>query len=189
VAKQDGRTQDASSYPLPDWRPAAGWTIDRALILAIARQESGFVPTAKSPCGAIGLMQMMPQTAKAMGASGRLTDPQVSLAVGQRYVRFLLDDETVRGNLLFLAAAYNSGPGNVAHWLQTTHHNGDALLFLESIPVRESRAFVERVLTNFWAYRSRFGQVSPSLDALAAGDWPIYDAASSQVAATKHGRN
>jgi len=83
----------------------------------------------------------------------------------------------VKGNLLFLAASYNSGPGNLARWQQAMHHNGDALLFLESIPVRETRHFVQRVLTNYWTYRNRLGQDAPSLDAIAAGNWPTYDGA------------
>jgi soluble lytic murein transglycosylase-like protein len=185
---RDGRYHDSADYPLPDWHPLSGWSIDRALLLAIARQESSFNPKAKSPCGATGLMQLMPRTARSMGA-GKLTDPQVNLELGQRYVRRLLDDETVKNNLLFLAASYNSGPGNVARWLQNLQHNGDALLFVESIPVHETRAFVERVMTNFWAYRNRLGQTSPSLDAIAAGDWPLYDGDESKIQAVKHVKN
>lgn len=49
-------------------------------------------------------------------------------------------------------------------------------MFIESIPSRETRIFIERVMTNFWIYRSRVGQPSPSLDTLVAGDWPLYDA-------------
>lgn len=188
IEAKDGRYHDSADYPLPDWRPTSGWSIDRALLLAIARQESSFNPKAKSPCGAVGLMQLMPQTARSMG-SGKLTDPQVNLELGQRYVRRLLDDETVKGNLLFLAASYNSGPGNVARWLQNVHHNGDALLFMESIPVHETRAFVERVMTNFWAYRNRLGQTSPSLEAIAAGDWPLYDGGESKIQAVRHVKN
>ncbi|PKU23818.1 murein transglycosylase [Telmatospirillum siberiense] len=188
IEARDGRYHDSADYPLPDWHPSSGWSIDRALILAIARQESSFNPRAKSPAGAVGLMQLMPRTARSMGA-GKLTDPQVNLELGQRYVRRLLDDETIKGNLLFLAASYNSGPGNVARWLQNVQHNGDALLFMESIPVHETRAFVERVMTNFWAYRNRLGQTSPSLDAIAAGDWPLYDGAESKIQAVKHVKN
>ncbi|MDR3435972.1 lytic transglycosylase domain-containing protein [Telmatospirillum sp.] len=188
IEAKDGRYHDSADYPLPDWRPASGWSIDRALLLAIARQESSFNPRAKSPAGAVGLMQLMPRTAKSMGA-GKLTDPQVNLDLGQRYVRHLLDDETIKGNLLFLAASYNSGPGNVARWLQTVQHNGDALLFMESIPVQETRAFVERVMTNFWAYRNRLGQTSPSLDSIAAGDWPLYDGDGSKIQTVKHVQN
>jgi soluble lytic murein transglycosylase-like protein len=188
IEARDGRYLDSADYPLPDWRPTSGWSIDRALLLAIARQESSFNPKAKSPCGAVGLMQLMPSTARSMGA-GKLTDPQVNLELGQRYVHRLLDDDTVKGNLLFLAASYNSGPGNVARWLQNVRHNGDALLFMESIPVHETRAFVERVMTNFWAYRNRLGQTSPSLDAIAAGDWPLYDGGESKIQAVKHVKN
>jgi soluble lytic murein transglycosylase-like protein len=189
VGSQDGRSHDSAAYPVPDWHPTSGWSIDKALVLAIARQESAFNPRAKSPAGATGLMQLMPRTAKAMGAKGNLTDPQVNLELGQRYVRRLLDDDTIKSNLLFLAASYNSGPGNVARWLQTIHHNGDALLFMESIPARETRAFVGRVMTNFWAYRNRLGQDSPSLDAIAAGDWPMYDGAESKIQAVKYVKN
>jgi soluble lytic murein transglycosylase-like protein len=189
VASQDGRNHDSAVYPVPEWRPSSGWSVDRALVLAIARQESGFNPRAKSPAGATGLMQLMPGTARAMGASGKLTDPSVNLEIGQRYVRHLLDDDSIKGNLLFFAASYNCGPANLARWMQTIHHNGDALLFLESIPMRETRAFVERVLTNFWAYRNQLGQGSPSLDAITSGDWPMYDGADAKVQMVSHVRN
>lgn len=188
IESHDGRHHDSADYPLPDWSPSTGWSIDRALILAIARQESSFNPRAKSPAGAIGLMQLMPRTARSMGA-GKLTDPHVNLELGQRYVHRLLDDDAIKGNLLFLAASYNSGPGNVSRWMQNVRHNGDALLFLESIPVHETRAFVEQVMTNFWAYRNRLGQTSPSLDSIAAGDWPLYDGAESKSQAVKHVKN
>ena len=189
VAAQDGRLHDSAAYPLPEWTPHGGWTVDRALVLAIARQESGFNPTVRSSAGAVGLMQLMPRTAKALGNSGRLTDPAVNLELGQRFVRKLLTDDNIKGNLLFLAASYNSGPGNVQRWLQTIHHQGDALLFMESIPMRETRLFVQRVMTNFWAYRNRLSQDSPSLDAIAAGDWPMYDGAESKLQAVKHVKN
>lgn len=174
VAGQDGRLHDGAAYPVPNWRPTSGWTIDRALILAIARQESDFNPHVRSSSGAVGLMQLMPRTARTVG-SGKLTDPSVNLELGQRYIHRLLDDPSVKGNLLFLAASYNSGPGNLARWQQSMHHNGDALLFLESIPVRETRHFVQRVLTNYWTYCDRLGEDTPSLDAIAAGNWPAYD--------------
>jgi soluble lytic murein transglycosylase-like protein len=174
AAQQDGRSHDSASFPVPDWHPTSGWNVDRALMLGIARQESDLNPHAKSPSGAVGLMQLMPRTAKTVG-SGKLTDPATNLELGQRYIRRLLDDSAVKGNLLFLAASYNSGPGNLARWQQAMHHNGDALLFLESIPVRETRFFVQRVLTNYWTYRNRLGQDAVSLDAIAAGKWPMYD--------------
>jgi len=189
VASRDGRLHDAAFYPLPGWQPRGGWTVDRALVLAFARQESGFNPRAHSSAGAVGLMQLMPATARAMGAAGGLTDPDVSLQVGQRYIRHLLTDDAIRGNLILLAASYNSGPNAVARWMQASRRSDDALLFMEGIPVQETRVFVERVLTNFWAYRSRLGRVSPSLDALAAGGWPIYDGAGSSAPSVRHAAN
>lgn len=177
LAERDGRLRDAGDYPLPNWKPNSGWSIDRALLLAIAKQESGFNPHARNPSGALGLMQLMPATVRTLGtAGGKLTDPQVNLDLGQRYVRRLLEADGVKGNLLALAAAYNVGPGVVSHWMKTIKPGDDALLFLESMPFRETRSLVERVMTNFWAYRNRFGQSSPSLDAVAAGRWPMYDA-------------
>jgi soluble lytic murein transglycosylase-like protein len=77
-------------------------------------------------------------------------------------------------NLIFLAIAYNGGPGNMAKWERKSDHRDDPLLLIESLPSRETRSFVKRVLTNFWMYRDRLGQSSPSLDALAAGEWPLY---------------
>lgn len=181
LSDREGYLYDGAGFPVPDWRPLNGWAVDKALILAIARQESGFNPRAKSPAGALGLMQLMPATARTLGVRGKLTDPAVSLEYGQRYVKRLLEDDGIRGNLLFLVASYNSGPGNVARWLKTIRHEGDALLFMESIPARETRAFVARVMANYWVYRSLLGQSSPSLASLASGDWPIYDAAASRL--------
>ena len=80
----------------------------------------------------------------------------------------------VKGNLFHLAVAYNAGPGNLRKWLRKARFEGDPLLFVETIPWRESRLFVERVLTNFWIYRERLREDSPSLDAAATGHWPIY---------------
>ena len=189
LAERDGRLRDAGDYPLPNWKPNSGWSIDRALLLAIAKQESGFNPRARNPSGATGLMQLMPATARTVGAAGHLTDPQVNLDLGQRYVKRLLDADGVKGNLLALAAAYNVGPGTVSHWMQTIKPGDDALLFLESMPFRETRSLVVHVMTNFWAYRNRFGQSSPSLDAVAAGRWPMYDAPEQKVRMTSNAQD
>ena len=158
VSSRDGRLHDAAFYPLPAWSPQGGWSVDRALVLAFARQESGFNPRARSPAGAVGLMQLMPATARAMGATGPLTDPDVSLQAGQRYHPPPAGRRVDPGNLMLLAASYNCGPAAAQRWMQTIRHKDDALLFMESIPTQETRVFVERVLTNFWAYRSRLGQ-------------------------------
>ena len=176
LPRENGRLHDAAAFPLPDWTPQGGWQIDKALVYALVRQESSFNPSARSGAGALGLMQLMPATAAAIGGHGRdrLLQPEVNLALGQRYVSTLLGDEPVGGNLMMMAAAYNAGPGNLAHWLQGIKHGEDPLLFVESLPSRETRVFVQRVMTSYWVYQSRLGQPSASLDAVAAGQWPRY---------------
>jgi len=183
MARDSGHVLDAALYPVPSWKPQQGYTIDRALLFAVMRQESHFDAKAQSSAGARGLMQIMPGTAKFISDNfpdgededgTQLFDPVSNTAMGQKYLGHLLEDDSVRGNLLLLAAAYNGGPAKVAEWKKRIDDQGDPLLFLESIPSRETRGFVERVLANMWIYQQRLGQPSPSLDAVAAGDWPQY---------------
>lgn len=167
---------DSAAFPVPEWKPKGGWLIDKALVFAIVRQESSFNPNARSRVGAAGLMQIMPRTATGIGgARDRLGEPEYNLALGQKYLAKLLEQDVVEGNLFKLAVAYNAGPGNLAKWLDGMNHGDDPLLFIESVPSRETRVFIERVLANFWTYRARMGQDSPSLEALAAGQWPLYE--------------
>ena len=77
-------------------------------------------------------------------------------------------------DLFKLATAYNGGPGNLAKWQADMDHRDDPLLFIESLPSRETRFFAERILANLWIYRARLGQKAPSLAALAGGTWPTY---------------
>jgi soluble lytic murein transglycosylase-like protein len=173
---------DAAAYPVPRWTPKDGFRVDRALIYAVIRQESEFNPKAKSPAGARGLMQLMPRTAGFVAKDrrfrsskrGQLYEPAVNLELGQKYLEMLLDDPNVQGDLFQLAVAWNGGPGNLSAWLKRKNFKGDPLLFIESIPLRETRIFIERVLANLWIYRDRFGQPTPSLDAIAEGNRPVY---------------
>jgi soluble lytic murein transglycosylase-like protein len=173
---------DSAAYPIPSWRPIGGYRLDRALILAFIRQESSFDPKALSPDGARGLMQLLPRTAAAMDPHrtfrGRereaLYDPALNIDLGQRYLVQLLSSRAVGNDLLRLAAAYNAGPGNLMSWDRRMAGIDDPLLFIEALPRRETRLFVERVLTNLWIYRLRLGQPAPSLEALAAEQWPRY---------------
>ena len=179
-----GAGYDGAAYPLPDWVPPGGFRIDRALIYAMVRQESRFNPRAKSGAGARGLMQLMPRTASFVARDRRLRgagkralfEPELNLKLGQNYIEMLLRDEAIRGNLFLLVTAWNGGPGNLAKWRRTVRHMDDPLFFIESIPARETRNFIERVLTNLWIYRHRLGQAMPSLDTIAAGGWPVYTA-------------
>lgn len=168
---------DAAIYPIPAWQPPGGYVIDRALIYALMRRESSFNPDARNGSGASGLMQLMPATARALAGrplpSGKLLEPETNIALGQKYIHRLLADGAVNGNLIRLAAAYNAGPGNIAKWQRQTAED-DPLLFIASLPSRETRIFIESVLTDLWIYRMRLGQQSPSLAALASGGWPMY---------------
>ncbi len=173
---------DSAAYPIPPWQPKKGFRVDRALIYALIRQESGFNPRAKSWAGARGLMQLMPRTASYVardkrlrwGKRRKLFKPVYNLDLGQKYIEILLKDKKINGDLFLLAAAWNGGPGNLNKWRRTINHMNDSLFFIESIPSRETRIFIERVLTNLWIYRNRLGQPTPSMDAIAAGKWPVY---------------
>jgi soluble lytic murein transglycosylase-like protein len=175
-------TVNAALYPIPPWRPATGFRIDRALLYAFMRQESAFDPDARSGAGARGLLQLMPATATYIARrenfryKGRreLHRPDLNLDLAQRYIGYLSDYDFVADNLFAIAAAYNGGPGNLLKWQEQTATD-DPLLFIETLPSRETRMFVERVLTNFWIYRHRLGQEIPSLQAIAAGGWPRYE--------------
>jgi soluble lytic murein transglycosylase-like protein len=178
----DGRPRDYARFPLPRWAPSGGFRTDPALLLALARMESNFEPGAVSPAGARGIMQIMPVTAGYVTGQRslagrdrhRLHEPEFNLEVGQRYIEYLARHPGVDGDLIHLIGAYNSGPGNLAKWAPAVQHKGDPLLFLEAIPIHETRRHVQTVLTYSWVYASRLGRPAPSLDALAAGRWPRY---------------
>lgn len=180
--RQTGETLTYALYPVPPWSPADGYAVDRALLYSIIRLESKFSAGARNPSGARGLMQLMPATASSMarhlGLKGfdrsQLDDPTVNMALGQAYLKELMDDEEVGQNLFYVLAAYNSGPGKVLEWLRALDFRDDPLLFVEAIPSPETREFVEEIFTSYWIYRARLRQASPSLDVVAAGGWPLY---------------
>ncbi|MBN9590499.1 MAG: hypothetical protein BGN85_10725 [Alphaproteobacteria bacterium 64-11] len=161
-------------FPMPAYNPDGGYKIDSSLVLAFARIESRFQTRATSPAGARGLMQLMPATARHLGVADpdTLYDPGTSLSVGQRYIERLLNQ--LDGNLLELGGAYNAGPLAVNRWLATKAGANDPLLFVESIPVYETRSYVKRLMLYHWLYRRRFGQEARSLEETASGAWPIY---------------
>ena len=169
-------------YPTPIWKPKNGFSLDPSLIYAFMHQESMFNSTAKSYRGAIGLMQIMPSTAKFISSnkevkrnnSNILKIPEINIEVGQEYIEYLLNLEQVQRNLIYLTAAYNGGPGNLSKWQKNANHLDDPLLFMESIPSRETRWFIEKVLTKYWIYENKLGHKSNSLRMLAKGSNPIY---------------
>ncbi len=171
---ENGRFYDTALYPESPWEPKEGYEVDKALIHALIRQESRFNPHAVSRTGAQGLMQIMPSTAQYMDADVKrpLSHPETNIEVGQKYVRHLLNDKVVNNDLFKMAIAYNAGPGNLSKWKSEMKNIDDPMLFIESIPSGETRAFVERVMVNYWIYRMRLGQDIPSLDAVASLDSP-----------------
>jgi soluble lytic murein transglycosylase len=165
-------------YPKPSWTPAGGWRVDKALVYAHTLQESRFQPDALSPAGARGLMQLMPGTASLLAnASGEqlsstdLTIPAVNMEYGQRYLEKLSNMNATEGLLAKVIAAYNAGPTPVERWKYQIRDNGDPLLFIESVPYYETRAYVNVVLRNYWMYQMEEAGQSAALASLAQGLW------------------
>ena len=169
-------------YPTPIWQPLNDFRLEPELIYAFMHQESMFNENAKSHKGAMGLMQIMPSTAKFISTnkevkrnnSNILRIPEINIDVGQEYIEYLLQLKSVDNNLIFLTAAYNGGPGNLQKWQENINYLDDPLFFMESIPSRETRWFIEKVLTKYWIYKNKNGQESKSLTLLANGKNPIY---------------
>ena len=169
-------------YPTPIWQPRGGFSVDKELIYAFMHQESMFNASAKSNQGAMGLMQVLPSTAKFITSSkdvkrnnsNILKVPEINLEVGQEYIEYLLGLEIVSNNLIYLAAAYNGGPGNLKKWKEETNFLEDPLFFMESIPSRETRWFIEKILTKYWIYQNKNNQEMTSLKMLANGQDPLY---------------
>jgi len=167
---------DPADYPMPELSPAGGFTVDKALVYALVRKESRFEPTAVSSVGAYGLMQVMPTTGawlmdddKLKKEPKRLHDPATNLKVGQEYVNYLLRSNVIEGDILRMAAAYNGGPGPVMKAVKQLGPEADALLIIESVPVPQSRQYVEEVISAYWIYRKLMGLDVKSLDAVVSG--------------------
>ena len=162
--------------PLPALHPVGGFTVDPALVYALARTESGFDAGAVSRCGARGLMQLMPVTASYVrrheGVSGSISNPSSNLALGQGYIRYLGQQPGINNNLLAILASYNAGPGAASAWYGALQDDSDPLVFIETIPNDETRRFVRQVLADSWLYAEEIGLKPESLDQLAEGNFP-----------------
>ncbi len=130
-------------YDLVIRKAAEKYSVDRALVKAVIKAESNFNPTAVSRVGAKGLMQLMPQTAIALGVNDSF-NPEENISGGVRYLRYLLD--LFKGDLQMALAGYNAGE--------------NAVLRYHGIPPRkEIHAYVQRVLYHLHNYSSEF--ISP----------------------------
>jgi soluble lytic murein transglycosylase-like protein len=171
----------AARYPAPNWTPAGGWRVDKALVFAHTLQESKFNSEIRSAAGAMGLMQVKTGAAIDIGrrngityAASDLTKPSVNMEIGQSYLEQLRDQPFTGGLLPKVIASYNAGPTPVANWNAMIKDGGDPLLYIESIPYWETRGYVMTVLRNYWMYENQEGRKSASRDALAQGLWPKF---------------
>jgi soluble lytic murein transglycosylase len=175
AAVQRGFPLDLHAYPtigIPAFEPV-GARIDKAMVYAIARQESMFDPNAQSHAGARGLMQLMPATAKRTATRFKvgydlkklLDDPSYNAKIGSAHLGELMEDW--RGSLILVFASYNAGGGNVKKWIDAygdpRKADVDVVDWVERIPFSETRNYVQRVLENFQVYRHRLGEQSALL--------------------------
>ncbi len=139
---------------------AAG--VDPSLVLAVARQESTFRSGIVSKSGAVGVMQLMPGTAKWLSKKNPLVQPDdadhlktpaSSLRLGAAYLHQMLDRSD--GNLVFALASYNAGPGNCDKW-RKGFSSDDMDAFIEAIPFAETKDYAKRVLGNYAAYHTLY---------------------------------
>jgi soluble lytic murein transglycosylase len=158
-------TMQRTLYPLPEketvFRYAQENRLDPYLVAAVIHTESRFQNLAESPSGALGLMQLMPDTAQ--WAAGQmdiaydqeqLFETEYNVRMGTWYLRYLLDEF---GDSLPLAlAAYNAGRGNVSNWLKDGRWDG-TLENLSSIPFPETRDYVRKVFKNQQRYQKIYG--------------------------------
>lgn len=154
-------------YPLPNrdivFSMANEYNVDPYLVFAIIRAESKFQATAKSPVGAVGLMQIMPETAEWIAQqmnmadfnTDNLHDPAVNIRLGCWYIKDLTTE--FKGNIPLQVAAYNAGRGKVNQWVQEGKWDGDPRN-MEGIPFPETKQYVKNVLSNYQAYTAIYGE-------------------------------
>ena len=133
-----------------------------SFIFAVARQESAMSEQAKSSAGARGLMQLMPatakQTARKRGIQHRTDDlyrAEHNIQLGSQYLDELLSQ--FNGNRILAAAAYNAGPHRVSTW-RANQDLVDYDIWIETIPFKETRGYVQNVLTYAVIYSLRMGK-------------------------------
>ena len=182
-----GLPMDVYAFPdvgVPNYSPI-GPQVDRCMVYAIVRTESGFDQRDMSSAKAVGLMQVTPvagrDTAKRFGVSydwkRLISDPVYNTQMGAAEVTALLKD--YRGSFVLTFAGYNAGRGRVEQWM--AQHGDprdpkiDAVDWVERIPFAETRNYVQRVIENLEVYRGRFGESTaafePNLHRAATIEW------------------
>ena len=151
------------AYSEQIYRAANKNNIDSTWILAVARQESAFTPDARSHAGAMGLMQLMPATAKETAkrakvryrGSQQLADPDLNIKLGSYYLASL--GRRYEGHRVLATAAYNAGPHRVKRWLEK-RKDLPSDIWIETIPFDETRNYVQNVLSFSVIYSDILGQ-------------------------------
>lgn len=137
-------------------------SIDPYFVVALIRQESAFNPRATSAAGAMGLMQVMPATARSLAPrlgirrfnSSMLHDPAINVRIGARHLADVID--SWKGRTDYVLAAYNAGSTRVLRWQRFTEAR-DPELFMERIPFEETRDYVRVVQLNARIYEALYG--------------------------------
>jgi soluble lytic murein transglycosylase len=155
VAKTEHRSDYSLRFPMPYKRQVLEYAqarkLDPSLIYGVMRRESLFDPLARSSVGALGLMQLMPSTARKVASSLGMKRPRKAdilsvennIRFGTQYLRNVMN--RFDNNVALAAAAYNAGPSNVRKWLPT-EQTMPADLWVETVPVEETRNYVQAVL-------------------------------------------
>lgn len=153
-----GKRWDALDYRFPkpflDYyqKYSKSTNVPLSFLYGISRQESMLNPVVRSPVGAVGLMQLMPNTAKMVSRKNSwpyrserdLIDPENNIRLGSAYLREMLGK--FDNNRILAAAAYNAGPGRIGIWKSKDGYTRDAAMYVENIPFTETRKYVQNVL-------------------------------------------
>ncbi|KEZ85931.1 lytic transglycosylase [Clostridium sulfidigenes] len=134
------------------------YNVDPNLVAAVINTESKFAVDASSSKGAIGLMQIMPDTGKWIAEKLELSnfneeiiaDPEINIRMGTWYLKKLSED--FNGDYILVLAAYNGGPGNVTKWLEDEKYSSDGKK-LHKIPFKETKSYVQKVKFNHRIYK------------------------------------
>ena len=153
IAYEDALRKNADTYH-----------VRASLVAAVIYTESKCDTNAKSLPGALGLMQLMPETAHWIGeelnqptmSDQDIKEPQVNIQLGTWYLSYLLEE--FKGNEILALAAYNAGRGHVEEWM-TTYGWKDDFSDIDAIPFQETRDYVKRVMANEKQYRSLYSQL------------------------------
>jgi soluble lytic murein transglycosylase len=106
-----------------------------------------------------------------------LGNPELNVTLGDKYIEMLTRTDGIDNNLLFIIGSYNAGPRRILGLYNTgKKQNGDdPLLFIETLPIKETRDYMQKVMATYWVYRARFNRPLTAMAELTVGRWPTYN--------------